>query len=301
MFMRRALYTTAALLLANLPAYAHHGFDTDSIDERLAVADGLLLIEWRGEFSDPQKIKLRQWLTSTATTVSLLHGQLPIEEIRIVLQPYPARSAVPFARILRNNPQGVLFYINPDKALNEFITDWTAYHELSHLFIPWPGKRDIWLSEGLASYYQNILQFRAGLLSEEQTLAKLRAGFERGFADNRNSDLTLAELSPQMREQHAFMRVYWSGAVYFLEADLELHSRGTSLDSILRAFGECCLAEQRDWNGEQLVAQFDELTGGEPLFMPLYQKYAASAGLPDYEKLLTAPGISDILHAEPRQ
>ena len=150
-----AICMTALLLLPPGASGSHLPY------ERLELPDCVLLLDWRGQFSAQQKAKLKAWLQSVGSTVSLLHGTLPRPEIRIALQPYPAKSAVPFARVLRSDPQGVLFYINPDRPLEDYISDWTAYHELSHLFLPYPGNADIWFSEGLASYYQNILQARA--------------------------------------------------------------------------------------------------------------------------------------------
>ena len=213
--------------------------------EQLPVAGKQFLLDWRGEFSDAQRTKLKSWMTSVGDTVSLLYGELPRDEIRIALKPYPSRSAVPFARVLRNEPEGVLFYINPDYPIEDFISDWTAYHELSHLFIPYPGIADIWFSEGLASYYQNILQVRAGLLTPEQARQKLSAAFGRGRDDDDHADLSLGELSAVMRERHAFMRVYWSGALYFLDADIRLRrlDNPMTLDDVLREFASCCLLQ----------------------------------------------------------
>ena len=295
----RQLITTLCLLLLTNTVSAGKGFDYTAIDERMPAGNGVLLIDWRGDFTAAQKAKLRVWLAAMCETVTRLHGELPRPEIRLALQPYPASSAVPFARVLRNTPEGVLFYINPDKPLADFVNDWTAYHELSHLFIPYPGMDDIWFSEGLARYYQNVLQYRAGLLTAAQATGKLRAGFERGRADTRNASLSLGELSPVMREQLAFMRVYWSGALYFLEADIELrNSTRFTLDDVLRGFGECCLTEERDWTGLELAAEFDRIAATN-LFVPLYEQYEASMAIPAYTELLASPQMDAILPPAP--
>lgn len=227
-------------------------------------------------------------------TITLLHGTLPRERIRIELTAYPSGAAVPFARVKRGSPQGIEFFINPAQPLDEFIGDWTAYHELSHLFIPFPGIDDIWFSEGLASYYQNVLQYRTGLLTEEQAWQKLHDGFERGRNDDGDSELTLAELSPLMRKKHSFMRVYWSGALYFLEADLALRAdsgAGMSLDTVLREFGACCLERRRDWDGASIAAEFDRIAG-TAIFVPLFDRYEGLAAIPDYGPVLESAGIA---------
>jgi hypothetical protein len=290
-----AVFYALALLLMPPMARANH-----LPYERLEVPGSVFLLDWRGEFSPAQQAKLKTWLVSVATTVSLLHGTLPRPEIRIALQPYPAKSAVPFARVLRQEPEGVLFYINPDRPVADYINDWTAYHELSHLFIPYPGNADIWFSEGLASYYQNVLQARAGLLTKDEAREKLHAGFERGRNDSGHAQLTLGELSPVMREKHAFMRVYWSGALYFLQADLMLQNQSAdknpqlTLDDLLRDFGQCCLNSPQNGSGLAIAMEFDRLSGTD-IFTRLYADYERSTAIPDYQTLLESPEIDAIL------
>lgn len=303
--MSRILHTSLpcvcalALLVLSPVATANH-----LPYERLETPGCVLLLDWRGNFTTAQKAKLKAWLLSVAKTVSLLHGALPRPEIRISLQPYPAKSAVPFARVLRNNPEGVLFYINPDRPLDDYINDWTAYHELSHLFIPYPGNADVWFSEGLASYYQNVLQARAGLLTQQEAGAKLRAGFERGEKDSRYAQMTLGELSPVMREKHAFMRVYWSGALYFLQADLMLRNLPVNsgarrtLDEVLREFGQCCLSSQQSWTGLAIATEFDRISG-TGIFTMLYTNYEQSTAIPAYQTWLDSAELAAILTPNP--
>lgn len=277
--------------------------------EQLPGADGTFLIEWRGEFSPAEQNTLRAWLTDVGDCVSLLHGRWPRAEIRIALQPvssdkpYFSSSAVPFARVLRNRPEGVLFYVTPSRPLADYVNDWTAYHELSHLFIPYPGRRDVWISEGLASYYQNILQLRAGILSPTEVRDRFAAAFERGAADSDDADLTLGELSGRMMERRAFMRVYWSGALMFMEADIALRQRdpesgmATTLDEVLRRYGECCLSDGAETTGPRLAADFDRVAGGD-LFATLYRRYAATTAMPDYRAILAA--AEPLLQADQR-
>ncbi|MEE4184816.1 MAG: hypothetical protein V2J12_03500 [Gammaproteobacteria bacterium] len=282
------------LCLAALPAAA------DDL-ERLDADGGTFLLDWRGEFTPADQRTLKAWLLDVGRCVGLLHGRWPRPEIRIALQPvksgkpYFSDSAVPFARVLRNRPEGVLFYVAPGRPLADYVSDWTAYHELSHLFIPYPGRPDVWVSEGLASYYQNILQLRAGLLTADEVRERFRAAFERGRADDDDADLTLAELSAAMMERRAFMRVYWSGALMFMEADIALRGRAadgdraTSLDEVLRRYADCCLIDGMETTGRQLVADFDRVAGGD-LFATLYRRYAATTAMPEYGAVLAAAG-----------
>lgn len=284
----RAALLAAALCVGGFAA-ANARFET------LDVAGGLMQIDWRGNYSDEQQGRLRSWLASVGESVTLLHGSLPRSPIRIRLTAYEsARAAVGFGRVLRrDDPQGVEFFVNPERPLAEFVADWTAYHEMSHLFIPYPGRSQVWFSEGLASYYQNVLQYRAGLLTEQQAWQELYDGFERGRRDDRNRALTLAELTPQMREKHAFMRVYWSGALYFLEADLALRRKSGGkmcVDDMLREFGDCCLGDARRWTGREIAGEFDRIAG-TAIFVPLFDRYESTTAIPDFVAPLAAAGV----------
>ena len=260
------------------------------------LQDGTFLIDWRDEFSAAEKENALAWLSHMGNTVSLLHGAWPRERIRIALEKYNSSNAVVFGRILRRRPEGILFYINPNRPLQEFIASWTAYHEFGHLFIPYPGRADVWFSEGLASYYQNILQLRAGVLTSEEVSARFAAAYKRGDENNEHADLTLGELSADMRTRRAFMRVYWSGALYFMEADLALRqlSKPMTLDDVLRAYNNCCLPEGETRRGRSLAAEFDRLSNTS-LFTELYDKYENSRAMPAWQTLLKQANDSGLL------
>ncbi len=283
----------AFLLLNAVPGLAE--------PERLVRSDVHLQVYWQGDFDVVQKNKMREWLNQTVDAMLLLNGQAPREKIRIELKSINSAKAVSFARVLRDNPQGIAFYINPNRPLDEFVSDWTAYHEFTHLFIEYPGQSDIWFSEGLASYYQNIVRYRAGLLSASEVKAKLRAGFESAENQDMHSDLTLEQLGLNMRERRAYMRVYWSGALYFLEADMALRESGSenskvsNLDDVLRIYGECCLTF-RQRSGLRIAEEFDQIAGVK-LFVPLYESYRQSMSIPDYVPIMDSPSV-DLIFAD---
>ena len=62
-----------------------------------------------------------------------------------------ASEPVPWANTVRSGEQAVEFYVDPSYDLSEFLADWTAPHEISHLSIPYVGRSNMWFSEGYAS------------------------------------------------------------------------------------------------------------------------------------------------------
>lgn len=255
--------------------------------------DGQVLeIEVSARVATRQRDDVIAWVRGTADALALVFGRWPQDRWRVSVTTYAAGGGdpVPWAQVKRGEPDRVAFYIEPGASLSRLEKNWTAYHEFSHLLIPYRGWGDMWFSEGLASYYQNILQARHGIFDEREMWQRLYEGFMRG-RDNRRPDLSLAELSPRMRESRSFMRVYWSGAWYFFRADVELRrrSQGTrSLDSALAALYDCCAGESL--SARQIAARLDRLTG-QALFLPLFEEVSHSRDLPGFEQQFAELGI----------
>jgi predicted metalloprotease with PDZ domain len=89
------------------------------------------------------------------------------------------------------------------------------------------------------------------------------------------------------------MKIYWSGAILALKADVELRRRSEgreSLDWALERLQECCLPSSRSWTGVELLQKLDSLVG-EPVFMPLYRRYGDAPGFPPFDDTLEELGV----------
>lgn len=264
--------------------------------QQVKVPGATLRVTIKGTVSDEQREDLVTWVRDTANSISLVYGRFPYPSPNIVLNTNSARnwssnSAVTFGRVTRNNGGTVELFVNPARPIDEFYADWTAMHEFSHLMLPLLETRHRWISEGLATYYQNVLMARAGNYSEEMAWQKLLEGFQRGQESS-------PQLSPNTATANgmrgARMKIYWSGAAIALMADIELRRRSDgaqSLDSILGELQACCVPARRVWSGPRLFRQLDEFLE-EPLFMPLYETYADRPGYPEPEGLLQQLGVS---------
>jgi len=199
---------------------------------------------------------------------------------------------VPWGEVQRGGGDAVHLYINQSLSEQAFIDDWVMVHELSHLLHPVIVSPDRWLYEGIASYYQNVLRARAGLMSAQSAWSKLHAGFERGIRGTPRGR-SLAEVSETMIRDRSFMRVYWSGAALALLADVELrrHSAGAqSLDTALAALSDCCLPSNRSWTARELMQKLDRLTD-TTVFMDLYRAHVDSDDFPDLGAVYTELGL----------
>ena len=118
---------------------------------------------------------------------------------------------------------------------------------------------------------------------------RIVAGFERGKQQQRWQQLTLTEVSDRMRETRQFMRIHWSGVLYWLTADVTLRrDHDTTLDQALKQLKACC--EESDMSAEEIVQKLDELTGAS-VFTSLFHQFGESKTMPDYIPLLDELGV----------
>jgi hypothetical protein len=226
---------------------------------------------------------VRAWVTQAAMAVVGAYGRFPVPAVQILVVP-GARGdePVPWAYVLRGGAPAAHFFINQRRPLAEFLTDWTPIHELSHLLLPYILSEDAWLSEGNASYYQNVLRARAGMIDAADAWQRMHSGFLRGTKSL--PGVTLADATERMFRDGAFMRVYWSGAAMMLMADQRLRERtggAQSLDRALEALQRCCLAAEQEWRAAALLDKLDQLTG-TTVFRELLDEYVTSRRFPDF-------------------
>ncbi len=233
--------------------------------------------------------EMARWLQEAAGAVTSLYRRFPVPDVQVLVIPYGrGNEAVPWAQIVRGGGSAALFFVDPSRPLEEFRDDWTATHEFSHLLLPYLNRDDAWLSEGLASYYQEVLRARAGLLDERRAWERLEAGFDRGRAQRKLS--SLAYLSSEMGSERAHRHVYWSGAAFWLEMDVTLRRQGKALDEVLAALGACCLPAEQMWTGDQLLRKLDSLSESRQ-FTTIGRRYAAQRGFPPVAELFDELGI----------
>ncbi|MGB5457564.1 MAG: hypothetical protein WBO18_16555 [Gammaproteobacteria bacterium] len=258
--------------------------------EQIVTQDQRVTIYYQDAFNEAERKMTRQWLHAVIDALRTVYHVLPMDHFQITLKRSSSLSGpVPWGHVERGDPTNIVLVINPELGYDALISDWTAFHEFSHLLLPYRGYGDIWLSEGLATYYQNIIQARSGLFDDSEMWHKIVAGFKRGQKQQGWRHVNLTEVSDNLGETRQYMRVHWSGVLFWLTADVELRKKGnSSLDDALKQLRLCC--EGRPMSAEAIVSKLDQVTN-ETLFVPLFKKYRASHSIPDYESILTDLGV----------
>jgi len=262
--------------------------------ERELRVDGALLRLTVLDATPPAGIaQVQAWILDSAQMVAKLYGRFPQAQAQILVVP-GARGdePTPWAYVVRGGSPAAHFFINQRRPIGEFFEDWTAVHELSHLLLPYVNSEDIWLSEGVATYYQNVLRARSGRMSALEAWQRLQAGFARGLENARGK--TLAQATESMYRDGTYMRVYWEGAAMLLIADVRLRQMTAgkqSLDSALESLNDCCSTTDRAWSARELFDELDKVTG-TIIFSEIYNQHVTSRDFPDLSRTYRALGIT---------
>lgn len=250
---------------------------------------------------------LEQWLVGAMDALGTVYGEWPQQQLRIKVESIShdpkiyARAMeytggeigpVPWGQVIRgqsrDEPDEVRLLVNAKQDAESFRDDWTVYHELSHTLIPYEGGSK-WFSEGLASYYQNIIMARHGIIAEQRMWQKLYEGLQRGRKDNEKDDGRLGKVS---RNTNQYMRIYWHGMLYWLNIDILLRresNNAVSLDSALLQLRRCC--EAQSLQARQIARQLDK-ANDTAVFTTMFDEYESSRQMGDYVALLRGVGIN---------
>jgi len=260
----------------------------------LAIGDDAIRYAAFGALEPAQRQVLQRFVAMTAADAAATFPRAYAQSPQVVIVPVGAqRQAVLFGQSNRGGGNALVLYVDPARRLDEYLDDWTLTHELVHLVHPYLGDDGAWISEGIATYFQNVVRARTGRISADEGWRELAAGFGRG-RDNR-STLTLRDTSRSMGERRLYMRGYWSGTALALRADLAWRTRAsapTSLEAVMNAWLACCREPERHGDPATFLAELDRIAGGEPVFGPLYATHADRDVFPDVEDAWRTLGIT---------
>lgn len=227
--------------------------------------------------------ELSDHLASAVAMVASVGGAFPAERVLAIVWPSPSDQPVQFGLTKRGGGASILLFFGDRAPTGSLTNDWVTVHELSHLLHPRVPAADRWLSEGIATYYQEVLRARFGWKTPEQAWARIAEGFAVGQRTGTGRSLT--DEASAMHETAAYTRVYWGGTAFVLAADMALRRRGSSLDEAIAR----CLREVEHSaspvTARALVAAFDaEL-------VLLADEHAARSDWPATGALLTDLGV----------
>ena len=273
-------------------AFAFYGYALlgDFEAESIAVPGATLQVGVLDGFTAEARAAIAPWLRTAAHAAAQLAGRFPSPHGVIAVIPTRGSDRpVRFGMAARGGGTSLLLIVSDDAQLSVLARDWVAIHEFSHLLHPFVARGDAWLSEGLATYYQEVLRVRAGLMPEAEAWRRMYQGSRRG----QTAQASLQEHSATMFEDGSFSMVYWAGASFALLADVELRRRtrgAMTLDRVVTELERCCARRTMPVSAREVVAELDRIAG-VPVFSELMQRWVLGPQLPDLEALYQRLGL----------
>ena len=153
------------------------------------------------------------WLKTAAELASQPLGRFPRASAHVVVIPSaPGDEPVRFAMLGRGGGASVVSLLASNAERQALLDDWVAVHEFCHMLHPFLQRQDAWLSEGLATYYQEVLRARTGHQSEQDAWRRIHDGAALG----KTAHGSLEQASAAMFQNANFRMVYWGGAAFAL-------------------------------------------------------------------------------------
>lgn len=240
---------------------------------------------WEDRFSNSEAAKLQRWVRHAQSGVESLFGSVPMTIDVHFHRSNRGGEPVPWANTSKGRRLGVNFHVDTRYSEDRFKRDWTAPHELSHLLFPYVGRSGMWFSEGIASYLQYQVMYANGTHSWERAIERYAGRFRAARRDNRPRSESIVDLTGKIRQTRSYVRLYWGGAAFFMNADYRLHQdHNMRLNDVIARYVDCCY-RRNGVGAMDMIRTFDRISGTD-VFSTTYDDTVATAGFPSTSQAL---------------
>lgn len=240
---------------------------------------------WEDRFSASEAAKLQRWIRHAHGGIEALIGTMPMVYDVHFHRSSRSGEPVPWANTSKGRRLGVNFHVDTRFGEDRFKADWTAPHEISHLLFPYVGRNGMWFSEGIASYLQYQVMYANGTHSWDRAIERYQGRFRAARRDNRPRNESIVDLTGKIRQTRSYVRLYWGGAAFFMNADYRLHQEhGMRLNDVIARYVDCCY-RRNGVGAMDMIRTFDRISGTE-VFSTTYDETVATAGFPSTSQAL---------------
>lgn len=251
--------------------------------EKLDVGAGTINLVFADGAPGVDRDRVRSWVRTAAAALSAYFGRYPVKDYGLLVIAEPG-DRVGHATTFGYAGSATRIHVGTGADTPAFHNDWVLVHEMVHTALPDLPRRALWLQEGNAVYVEPIARALIGQLPVEEVWRESLVGMPKGAP--RTDD-------PGMDGTHAWGRLYWGGATFWLLAEIAIYrdSNGKfSLRDALRRINRESGGNTVDWSPEQLMSVGDAAAGTRSL-QDLYARFAGQRVDTDLADLFRQLGI----------
>jgi hypothetical protein len=226
-------------------------------------------------------------IQAAISAVTTYYGRFPVAKARILVIPVEDRHG-----ILQGTTWGDMgsfqgftrIRIGQHTTAAELAEDWMMTHELVHMAFPSLPDDQHWMEEGQATYIEPIARVMIGELKAQQIWQDMFRDMSKGEPGPSDEGLD---------HTHTWGRTYWGGALFCMEADVEIRretGNRKGLQDALRAVVAQGGTIDHEWKLPQALAIGDEATGTHVLTR-MYAEWKDNAVPVDLPKLWNELGV----------
>jgi hypothetical protein len=251
--------------------------------EDLKIGGGDIAVDFDSPPAPPLRKLVLDWVTTSAKAVTIYYQKFPVSNVHIHILVFDVRGVHSGFTSGWNGPS-IRIVVGIRNSATDFAADWMMTHEMVHLAFPSVAETHHWIEEGSATYVEPIARARAGDLTPERIWGDLVDGLPKGLpaAGDRGLDFT-----------PTWGRTYWGGALFCLQADIDIRKRTGNrkgLEDALRAVLAAGGTIEAEWPLTKTLQIGDDATG-VPVLTELYEKMKASPSPVDLEALWKELGV----------
>lgn len=224
------------------------------------VRANTIIWHWENRFEKEEVVQIKKWLNTVDKAITQSFGKYPFDMHFFIHRSKSGNEPVPWAHTTRGKDQGVHFHVNMDYSLQEFLDDWTAQHEISHLSIPFVGKRNAWFSEGYATYMQCQVMLKQGVMTSDEVKEKYAnklGNCKKAFQSN----LPVPQAADSLKKAWNYPAMYWGGVSFFWKLNKQyVETINKPLHQVIAEYVTCCRMVEDD-TPDAICKSLDKITG----------------------------------------
>ncbi|MGY2732729.1 hypothetical protein [Sphingomonas sp. UYP23] len=252
--------------------------------QRLRIGGGSINVVFADGAPGLSRGPVMHWIRTAAMAVTAYFGRFPVEDYGLLVIAEPG-DRVGHGTTFGFDGSATRIHVGVGAGREAFARDWVLVHEMVHTALPDLPRRALWLQEGNATYVEPLARALIGQLAPAEVWREALQGMSDGnpHAGDTGMDGTLA-----------WGRLYWGGALFWLQAEIAIYrdTRGAqSLRAALRRINRVSGGNTATWSPEQLMTVGDAALGATSL-IALYRRFATAPVETDLPRLFEALGVA---------